>query len=281
MDEAQRNAPAGWYRDPQNPRFDRWWDGKQWTEITTSADPRTPRINQSEEDAELKTLLDQVYRISEENSERQHADENLERRTEKMGRLITISKLAEIVVKLTILAASVFILSIVPVTFTPFGQWHIGDVAIITVASLVARISVYGALLSSAVLMPIIALCKKGAKEQIIDQSWAGYLLEDGSLRDDYHPRKQYVSMTKRINATQSYCAIFAFLFAAVLAFLIHDWLIFYIGNPWTDLITLLAIPLVAFVVGSVSTALFSKKYELEDKDMYTHAKRLLSTLLD
>lgn len=27
--------PANWYEDPQNPRYNRWWDGHQWTEHRT------------------------------------------------------------------------------------------------------------------------------------------------------------------------------------------------------------------------------------------------------
>ncbi|MBB5791774.1 DUF2510 domain-containing protein [Jiangella mangrovi] len=30
-DDEPKLPPAGWFIDPQNPQFERWWDGQQWT----------------------------------------------------------------------------------------------------------------------------------------------------------------------------------------------------------------------------------------------------------
>ncbi|MEM7321789.1 MAG: DUF2510 domain-containing protein [Actinomycetota bacterium] len=34
--------PAGWYDDPANPSFERWWDGERWTEHTRALPPVGP-----------------------------------------------------------------------------------------------------------------------------------------------------------------------------------------------------------------------------------------------
>lgn len=41
MDEAQHEDPQpekrmGWYPDPDDSEKERWWDGKQWTDMTQS-----------------------------------------------------------------------------------------------------------------------------------------------------------------------------------------------------------------------------------------------------
>ncbi len=271
-----QSIPTGWYRDPENPNLDRWWDGKRWTEMTMPSDGSAPRIYSPEEYAKQRALQEETNRMIEELQEKQHAEENEKYRSGKVRLLIAISKLADVFVKLSITIGVVFVLSILPVTFTPLGQWQIGGMPLITIASYIARISIYGALLSSAVAMPIIALCRKGIWEQLLDQSWSAYILENGVMDEDYLLTKRYVTMAKEATAKQQYCTIIAFLVAAFAAFLVHDLLILQIGNPWTDIITLITIPIVAGVIGSVYTSSISKQYELEDKAMYTRVKTLL-----
>lgn len=44
-------AAPGWYPDPQEPRFHRWWDGSQWTEHTNRPTPQAtaPAVPQDED----------------------------------------------------------------------------------------------------------------------------------------------------------------------------------------------------------------------------------------
>lgn len=180
--------------------------------------------------------------------------------------------LADIVLGITSMLAVIFLLSIIPMTFTNLGQWKLAGVHLITIASHIAQGAVYGALISAIVAAPIKVKC-----ENVIKCSALAHGAEDASLmlqrgevtQAEFDEARRGLGMLYRAIRTQSNCFAMAYILGGIAGFIVHDPLMDIAGNPWADLVTLVVIPLLGSVLSALITPRAMRKYEKEDPVLF------------
>lgn len=244
----EESRQAGWYKDPHDEDEMRFWDGQCWTDMTRSSAPETSTAVKMPGEG-----VRNFYKI--------------------------IHGLTTAFIKVVITLGVIFILSIIPVTFTSLGQYQIGGMPVISIASILSQYAVLGAIIAAGIAIPMQALATiiptrvfAAILCEEADKSYASgeYSIED---HDYLYKSAQYVL---RVKKAQIRCTVVGFILSAIIALLIHDPLMTAIGNPWTDLLSLIILGVAIMLIGFVLDSAITQKLKTEDPaDLYSMAIKI------
>lgn len=246
---------AGWYEESYGSTDQlRYWDGERWTSMTMSKDSNA--------------AIGEEYVVRNPNPSS-----------------VSVMKIAFLIsnaaVKLSISIGVIFIMSIIPVMI--FGGWKIGGVSLFAIGSFISQCAVICALVSAAVALPVIAICRKVLIRIVMAEQCKedkNSYLRGELTKDDYDKSCKENYLIWRLNNSSQNVVVFTWICTALIAFILHDPLMMALGNPWADLIDLLLILAAGVAISNMLAKSVRRKFRKEFPLEYENAERTLAGIM-
>lgn len=256
---------AGWYKDPNNSNLKRYWDGDTWTSMT-----RGDSGNQDN-----NSHMVGVYTPDKSDSSAFNAFsyKNISNTSVSFAKVLFVitTWLNYLVVTIGVL----FVVSIIPVSLLSLATVELFGYTLERIMYFLGHWAVIGAIASSALFLPIQALCTRSLAVFIISiMSTQSDLITEG-LGLSNQEKQEYVShivryMRKVANA-KAIGLIILYLICALVIYIMHDPLMYAIGLPWADLICLITL-LILIMLGSALLMNILKPLKRENPEAFEAA---------
>lgn len=239
MDDRQ----PGWYPDPQGSTGSlRYWNGSEWSEKKYA--PEEVGSNSFEK----------------------------VRSSSSIGFPKTILALCKFLQGLIGTIIFLFFLLVILCSLFNLGGWKIAGSTLVEWGSKMAMVSVACAFISNIILVPIMTIAEGRLLKHVLVETMAD---ADNYPNDQAAEIISFTVFVGRIKRTERKCLIAGSLIAAALGYFIHDPLMDSIGNPATDVITVLVIFLGGIILSTVIAGRASSRYRREDPIMFAEYSRM------